>query len=228
MGIDVIAEYVAGFAFGLLIFQALFMKDMLGGSYPRAVRRTLLPEWLLMNAVMGGMIPVMVILMSRDMRATEPASPLFWASMSAAALAGAVVAYPVNWWLVAKGLKHGMGTERALGKGDEAIVHPGTKKSHREQQAPAPRPEHVEAASQHRGHPGTPVTQREKVLVSLLAIGLLCTGALIGWRYGDLSMRPHSGHSLNRPTSGREQYDKQNNRTALAEPVRRHCSVISI
>ena len=30
---DVIAEYVLGFGFGLLIFQALFMRDMAGGSY---------------------------------------------------------------------------------------------------------------------------------------------------------------------------------------------------
>ena len=38
MWFDSIVEYVAGFAFGLFIFQALFMKDMLGGSYWHAVR----------------------------------------------------------------------------------------------------------------------------------------------------------------------------------------------
>ncbi len=37
MWIDIISEYVFGFLFGLLIFQALFMKDMLGGSYRKAV-----------------------------------------------------------------------------------------------------------------------------------------------------------------------------------------------
>jgi len=35
MWIDLIVEYVGGFAFGLLIFQSLFMKDMMGGSYRR-------------------------------------------------------------------------------------------------------------------------------------------------------------------------------------------------
>lgn len=30
--------------------------------------------------------------------------------MSMALLTGFVVAYPINWWLVAKGLKHGMMT----------------------------------------------------------------------------------------------------------------------
>src|SRR5258706_4053588 len=32
MWIDVIVEYVFGFLLGLLIFQALFMRDMMGGS----------------------------------------------------------------------------------------------------------------------------------------------------------------------------------------------------
>jgi len=37
MWIDLIVEYAAGFAFGLFIFQALFMKDMMGGSYIKAL-----------------------------------------------------------------------------------------------------------------------------------------------------------------------------------------------
>lgn len=40
MGIDAVVEYAAGFAFGLFVFQALFMKGMLGGSYWQAVRGT--------------------------------------------------------------------------------------------------------------------------------------------------------------------------------------------
>lgn len=38
--------------------------------------------------------------------------PEFWFVMSMALLAGFVVAYPINWWLVARGLKHGMMTVR--------------------------------------------------------------------------------------------------------------------
>src|SRR5437899_1058364 len=37
---DLIVEYVAGFAFGLFIFQALFMRMMMGGSYWQNVRRS--------------------------------------------------------------------------------------------------------------------------------------------------------------------------------------------
>jgi hypothetical protein len=122
MGIDFIVEYVAGFGFGLFIFQALFMKDMMGGSYIKAVRQTILPEWLSMNAVMAGMFPAMAIfMMGRDMRAMEPTYLAFWGAMSGAVLVGLATAYPINVWLVKKGLKHGMGTERALGEGGHPV-----------------------------------------------------------------------------------------------------------
>jgi hypothetical protein len=87
------------------------MKASFDGSYWRAVKGTLLAETLSMNAVMAGMIPVMVILMSRDMSAMEPASVRFWGTMSLAFAVGTVTTYPVNWWLVKRGLKHGMGGE---------------------------------------------------------------------------------------------------------------------
>ncbi len=118
MGVDLGVEYVAGFAFGLLIFQALFMKDMMGGSYRNALRMSFLPEWLSMNMVMAGMIPTMTaLMMGRDMRAMHPSHLVYWGAMASGVLVGFATAYPVNWWLVAKGLKHGMGTQRALGKG---------------------------------------------------------------------------------------------------------------
>jgi len=122
MWIDLILEYIAGFAFGLLIFQSLFMKDMMGGSYLTAVRRSLLPEWLSMNMMMAGMFPVMVtVMMGRDMRAMEPTELTFWGAMSAAVAFAFVTAYPINVWLVRVNLKHGMGTVRALGKGGHSL-----------------------------------------------------------------------------------------------------------
>lgn len=122
MWLDLAAEYALGFSFGLLVFQALFMRDMMGGSYRGAVRMTLIPEWLSMNTVMAGMIPSMVFLMmGQDMRAMHPSQVVYWAAMSASVSVGFVVAYPVNVWLVAVGLKHGMGTERALGEGGHGM-----------------------------------------------------------------------------------------------------------
>lgn len=121
MWADTTSEYVFGFAFGLFIFQAMFMQKMLGGGYLNAVKKSFLPEWLSMNAVMAGMIPVMVILMSSDMRAMEATDIRFWGAMSLASLVGLVLAYPVNWWLVTNKLKHGMGTEAVLGMGGQKI-----------------------------------------------------------------------------------------------------------
>jgi hypothetical protein len=112
MWLDTISEYVFGFALGLLIFQALFMKSMMGGTYLKALKMSFIPEWLSMNAMMGGMIPVMVVLMSWDMRAMDARGLEFWAVMSCAAFAGGVVAYPINYWMVDKGIKHGMMTVR--------------------------------------------------------------------------------------------------------------------
>src|SRR5712672_157400 len=54
---ELILEYVLGFAFGWTIFQALFMRDMAGGSCSRALRSTFLPELLSMNFLMAGMTP---------------------------------------------------------------------------------------------------------------------------------------------------------------------------
>ena len=123
MWLDLAIEYIAGFAFGLLIFQALFMKNMMGGSYVKALRMSFLPEWLSMNMVMAGMIPAMVVgMMGRDMRAMEPHQLLYWGTMSFGVIIGFVTAYPVNWWLVAKGLKHGMGTQRRPGQSGHAMT----------------------------------------------------------------------------------------------------------
>jgi hypothetical protein len=112
MWLDVIVEYLADFTFGLLIFQALFMRGMLGGSYAEAVWKSLLRERLSMNGAMDGMIPMMVSLMLSDMTAMEPTSLRFWGIMSLATMVGAGVAYPINIWLVQAGFKHGMSTER--------------------------------------------------------------------------------------------------------------------
>ncbi len=72
--------------------------------------------------VMVGMIPVMVILMSQDMSAMEATNLSFWGVMPLANIIGCMTAYPINYWLVANKLKHGMGTERVLGKGGQKIT----------------------------------------------------------------------------------------------------------
>jgi len=201
MGQDIWVEYAAGFAFGLLIFQALFMKDMMGTSYGEAVRNSFLPEWMSMNAMMAGMLPTMVILMTRDMRAMEAISPWFWASMSVATLVGVVVAYPVNYWLVKNKLKHGMGTERALGHGGAPLpeAEPSAHAGHPMNIAGMSHGEPVGAPA--AGHNmatmpgmdmsgGAPVSGLRKAAVTLLTLLMLGAGYYVANRHGDLSMRP--------------------------------------
>ncbi|RUV59570.1 DUF4396 domain-containing protein [Mesorhizobium sp. M5C.F.Ca.IN.020.29.1.1] len=113
MWIDLIVEYVAGFAFGLFIFQSLFMKSMMGGTYWENVRKSFMPEFISMNFMMAGMAPVMsFLMMGSDMRAMEPTELLFWGVMSFGVIVGFITAYPSNVWMVARGLKHGLMTER--------------------------------------------------------------------------------------------------------------------
>ncbi|RUW31046.1 DUF4396 domain-containing protein, partial [Mesorhizobium sp. M1A.F.Ca.IN.020.06.1.1] len=120
MWLDLIVEYLAGFAFGLFIFQSLFMKSMMGGSYWENVNKSLLPEFISMNFMMAGMAPVMsFLMMGRDMRAMEPTELLFWGVMSLGVIAGFALAYPANVWLVARGLKHGLMTERSADTGKD-------------------------------------------------------------------------------------------------------------
>ena len=113
MWMDLIVEYLAGFSFGLFIFQSLFMKNMMGGSYTDNVKRSFLPEFISMNAMMAGMAPTMTLLMmGRDMRAMEPRELLFWGVMSMGVLVGFAVTYPVNVWMVSRQMKHGLMTQR--------------------------------------------------------------------------------------------------------------------
>src|SRR5215213_9818589 len=116
MWLDLIVEYLAGFGFGLFIFQSLFMKTMMGGTYWENVRKSFMPEFISMNAMMAGMAPVMsLLMMGRDMRAMQPTELLFWGVMSFGVAVGFAVAYPANVWMVAQGLKHGLMTERKPG-----------------------------------------------------------------------------------------------------------------
>jgi hypothetical protein len=113
---EVVLEYVLGFAFGWTIFQALFMRDMSGGSYRKALADTFTSELLSMNLLMAGMIPTVMWLRASIPTAGDPLEPAFWFEMSMGLLVGFIVAYPMNWWLVAHHLKHGMMTVRPAAK----------------------------------------------------------------------------------------------------------------
>ena len=115
---SLILEYALGFGFGWGFFQAYAMRDMAGGSYPRSLRMTFIPELFSMNVLMAAMQVVAKPWMSRVAGGDDPLGPAFWFIMSMALLVGFLSAYPMNWWLVTRRLKHGMMTVRT-----EASVH---------------------------------------------------------------------------------------------------------
>ena len=112
MAVDITLEYVIGFGFGWLFFQAFAMRDMAGGDYLKSLRMTFIPEFFSMNILMVGMLMVSKFWMPAVEGSGSPASPAFWFIMSIALVAGFLCAYPMNWWLVSRHLKHGMMTVR--------------------------------------------------------------------------------------------------------------------
>ena len=161
--LEMFLEYIAGFASGLLIFQALFMKKMMGGTYIKALKNSFYPEWLSMNYIMAGMIPVMVIWGAHDPLAKSPGSLHFWGMISLATIVGGFVAYPINRWLVAKELKHGMMTVRK-----NETMHMDS--SHKGE------PMHMHHSKEKKAQPGV----KKALLGSLIALGIGIAIAIVG------------------------------------------------
>ena len=162
--VDIALEYGLGFGFGWTIFQALFMRDMAGGSYRRSLASTFMPEFLSMNFLMAGMMPIASLGRAAVGGKFSPLTPEFWFVMSMALLAGFVVAYPINWWLVANGLKHGMMTMRGP---DTAPVT--STPSHATHQPTVASPD-----ERHAGHAKAP--RSEIVWMAALSAGVLALG----------------------------------------------------
>jgi hypothetical protein len=172
---DLGVEYVLGFGFGWTIFQSLFMRDMFG-SYAASLKGTLRSELLSMNCLMGGMIAVSTLAWAGTREAHDPTHPLFWFRMSLALMAGFIVAFPMNWWLVANHLKHGMMTvrpkdqagqdgrgsmESAVGdKGDMAMAE---------------------------GGPANKETTPSIGVMTMVSFAVLAAGLLMAWALGGLS-----------------------------------------
>jgi hypothetical protein len=175
--VDLAVEYLLGFGFGWTIFQALFMKSSMGGDYPRALRKTFVPELVSMNMLMVGMIPVMRGGMHTIMGSHSPGHPAFWFVMSMALLTGSLLAYPINWWLVTRHLKHGMMTVRPLAPESHPTTAPKA--------AMAVRPSSDHAQVENAEPQMEPVTRRAQLRVVVLTFGLLALSigaiALLGW-----------------------------------------------
>ncbi|EPR43629.1 protein of unknown function DUF4396 [Desulfovibrio sp. X2] len=102
-------EYAVGFVFGWFVFQYLSMRKM--GHPPleslwkggRAEFFSMLTVMLGMGLVMRFVTPTVVG------HRPLPDEAAFWGFASLGLFVGAIVTYPMNWWMVAVGWKHGMG-----------------------------------------------------------------------------------------------------------------------
>ncbi|AWN14459.1 DUF4396 domain-containing protein [Salinisphaera sp. LB1] len=179
---DVALEYVLGFAFGWSIFQSLFMRGMAGGSYTRALAGTFFSELLSMNCLMAGMVPVMTVAMAHVPGGRDPSHPAFWFVMSMALLIGFVTAYPMNWWLVARHLKHGMMTVRAsVERADGASAHAsGTGHHHMS----GDRLDHDNVSAPHPD--GRSVTTAALAGMTVLSVGIFALGLVLAMFLGGL------------------------------------------
>ena len=168
---EVIVEYVLGFALGWMVIQALFMREMAGGSYSRSLASTFIPELLSMNLLMAGMVPTVMALRMLIAFGADPLTPAFWFLMSIGLLVGFVIAYPMNWWLVANHLKHGMMTV----PGGCARHNAAPRRCCRRTQRAARRACGMEAKS--APQPPVPV-------MSLLSFAALAAGLAVAFSFG--------------------------------------------
>jgi hypothetical protein len=103
-----------------------------------------------MNLVMTGMIPVMLILGTMWPGSEQPLNAEFWFRMSLATIVGGILAFPVNYWLVANHLKHGCMTLPEADKPAAGLGHtspePSMMMDHGQMQ---------HAGMQHGGHDTT-------------------------------------------------------------------------
>jgi hypothetical protein len=106
------------------------MRDMAGGSYLRALSSTFFPELLSMNCLMAGMVPVMALGTASAPASRDPSGSAFWFIMSMALLVGFITAYPMNWWLVSRHMKHGMMTVRPQNESPDRGAHKSMHDNH--------------------------------------------------------------------------------------------------
>ena len=113
--LEIVLEYGLGFGFGWTIFQALFMRDMAGGSYRRALATTFMPEFLSMNLRHGRDDAGRVAGPDRRRRTIEPADTGVLVRDEHGAACWLRDGLSDELVAGAKGLKHGMMTVRSCG-----------------------------------------------------------------------------------------------------------------
>jgi hypothetical protein len=107
-----VLDYLAAFLLGV-VFQYFTIKPMRDLSVGEGVRQAVKADFLSITAWQAGMYGLMAILQFAALkpmfaRIAPVDSPEFWFAMQLAMLAGFVTTYPVNWWLIRRGIKEKM------------------------------------------------------------------------------------------------------------------------
>lgn len=105
-------DYILAFSFGVL-FQYLTIKPMRGLSPGQGIIQALKADTLSLTAWQVGMYGFMAVahfyiwaqIFNTKLHVN---SPEFWFMMQIAMWAGFATSYPVNWWLVSRGIKEKM------------------------------------------------------------------------------------------------------------------------
>jgi len=101
-------EYAVGFGFGLFLFQAWAMHNM-GNPVGAALWKAFRAEFFSMITVMVGMGLVMYFVTPAVVGSRpDPQTASFWGFASLGLIVGFIFTFPMNWWLVSIGWKHGM------------------------------------------------------------------------------------------------------------------------
>jgi hypothetical protein len=146
---EVILEYVLGFAFGWMTFQTFFVREMTGGllfplTYQRLHSGAALDEPVYgRNGADGDGVAEGHCLRGRshDRR--------LLVRKSIGVMVGFMIPHPMNWWVVANHLKHGMTTVRPAGMPAQRRIR---------MQRPACATRRTSASSSHGARVGTATT----------------------------------------------------------------------
>lgn len=102
--LDFAAAYVLG-----IIFQYLPIREMGERDRKRALIRAIKADTLSLIAFEIGLFGWMAVVQKIIfVHAPQADNPVFWFMMQIGMLVGFITAYPANWWLVRKGIKHAM------------------------------------------------------------------------------------------------------------------------
>jgi hypothetical protein len=107
-----VLDFVLAFAIGI-VFQYKAIAPMRGLGVRDGLVAAVKADALSLTAWQVGMYGLMALIVFGVLRpvygeSPEPDSPVFWFAMQWAMLAGFATAFPMNWWLVRRGIKERM------------------------------------------------------------------------------------------------------------------------